>query len=205
MKKILSLFAAALAFGATSASADPLMKYNYFDVGYQWNDTKGNKNVHPTNGVDTKLSISPFENFALEGGYNYANGQFAKDIRETFDTSSINYNTWSYGILGYYSICNGFDLLARVGGNHFNANADIEGDHVTDAADRVYAGVGSRYLLTDDIEVDANILYQDVNKALWTYSGTALLAVAENVALKADAGIDNESSVTLGAGIRLAM
>ena len=52
MKKILSLVAAAMAFGATAASADPLMKYNYFDVAYQWNDTKGIQNVLPTNGID---------------------------------------------------------------------------------------------------------------------------------------------------------
>lgn len=205
MKKILSLFAAAMAFGATAASADPLMKYNYFDAAYQWNDTKGIHGVGPTNGVDTKLSISPFENFALEGGYNYANGDFSKTIRDAINVSSINYNTYSYGILGYVSYCPGLDFLARVGGNHFNANTDIVGDHVTEAADRVYAGGGSRYLLSDEIEVDANILYQNVNGALWTYSGTALYTVAENVALKADAGIDNESSVTLTAGVRLAM
>jgi hypothetical protein len=205
MKKILSLVAAAMAFGATAASADPLMKYNYFDVAYQWNDTKGIQGILPTNGVDTKLSISPFENFAFEGGYNYANGDFSKSIRDLVDTSSINYNTWSYGILGYYHWCPGLDFLARVGGNHFNANADIEGDHVTDSADSVYAGVGSRYLLTDTLEVDGNVLYQNANGALWTYSGTALYTILENVALKADAGIDNESSVTLGAGVRLAM
>ena len=205
MKKILSLFALAVAFGATAASADPLMKYNYFDVGYQWNDTKGNHDVHPTNGVDTKLSISPFENFALEGGYNYANGQFSNSIRETFDTSSINYNTWTYGLLGYYSICQGMDVLARVGGNHFNTNADVEGDRITDSMDRVYAGIGSRYLLLDTLEIDGNILYQNLNTAVWTYSGTALYTILENVALKADAGIDNDSNVILGAGVRLAM
>lgn len=205
MKKILSFIAASMAFGATAASADPLMQYNYLDVAYQWNDTKGIQNTLPTNGVDTKLSVSPFENFALEGGYNYSNGDFSKSIRDLVDTSSINYNTWSYGILGYFSYCPGLDLLARVGGNHFNSNADIEGDHVTDSADRVYAGVGSRYLVLDDLEVDGNILYQNVDTALWTYSGTALYTVMENVALKADAGIDNESSVTLTAGVRLTM
>ena len=60
MKKILSLFALAVAFTATPAFAGPfgpLMQYTYLDVGYEWNDAKGEKDARPTNGVDTKLSI----------------------------------------------------------------------------------------------------------------------------------------------------
>jgi len=212
MKKILSLFALAVAFTATPAFAGPfgpLMQYTYLDVGYEWNDAKGEKDARPTNGVDTKLSISPFDNFAFEGGYNYSNGDFSNSIGNNFDVSSINYNVWSYGVLGYYTICPGMDILARVGGNHFNANADIEGSRETASDDRVYAGVGTRYLLLEDLEIDGNVLYQNQDKygrvPQWTYSGTALYALMDHVALKADAGINEDSSVTLGAGIRLAM
>lgn len=221
MKKILSLFALAVAFGATAASADPLMKYNYLDVSYQWNDTKGSQGVTPTNGVDTRLSISPFEYFALEGGYNYAQGDFTKTTQSQFNPvslGSINYNTWTYGVLGYYHICPGFDILGRVGGAHYNVNTSVSLDTLDETIsedatlvgkDRVYAGIGTRYLLLDTLEVDGNITYQNGNPykdtAVWTYSGTALYTLLENVALKADAGIDNDSTVVLGAGIRLAM
>ena len=101
------------------------------------------------------------------------------------------------------------DILARVGGNHFNANADVDDSRLSSSDDRVYAGVGTRYLLLEDLEIDGNVLYQNQDKygqvPQWTYSGTALFAILENVALKADAGINEDSSVTLGAGVRLAM
>ena len=148
MKKILSLFALAVAFTATPAFAGPfgpLMQYTYLDVGYQWNDAKGASDVRPTNGVDTKLSISPFDNFAFEGGYNYSNGDFSKNFANSNDVTSINYNTWSYGILGYYTICPGMDILARVGGNHFNDNTSVNDVDFSGSADRVYAGVGTRH------------------------------------------------------------
>jgi len=221
MKKILSLFTLAVAFSATAASADPLMKYNFLDVAYQWNDSKGYGPVTPTNGIDTRLSISPFEYFALEGGYNYSQGDFSQTAQNEvapISLGSINYNTWTYGALGYYHICPGFDILGRVGGAHYNVNSsasvDVEDinfseDYTLVGKDRVYAGVGTRYLLLDDVEVDANILYQNGNAAkdtaVWSYSGTALYTILDNVALKADAGIDSDSAVTLGAGVRLAM
>jgi hypothetical protein len=212
MKKIFSLLALAVAFTATPAFAGPfgpLMQYTYLDVAYEWNDAKGVDYAHPTNGVDTKLSISPFDNFAFEGGYNYSNGDFSNGISSVADVSSINYNTWTYGVLGYYTICPGMDILARVGGNHFDANADVEDSRLSSSDDRVYAGVGTRYLLLEDLEIDGNVLYQNQDKygqvPQWTYSGTALFAILENVALKADAGINEDSSVTLGAGVRLAM
>lgn len=212
MKKIFSLFALAVAFTATPAFAGPfgpLMQYTYLDVAYQWNDAKGVDYAHPTNGVDTKLSVSPFDNFALEGGYNYANGDFVNGISQNADVSSINYNTWTYGVLGYYTICPGMDILARVGGNHYSNNAEIDGQDPFGASDRVYAGIGTRYLLLEDLEVDGNVLYQNQDRygtvPSWNYSGTALFAIMENVALKADAGINEDSSVTLGAGVRLAM
>ena len=104
MKKILSFFTLALAFGATSASADPLMKYDYFDVAYQWTHVD-QKDVQDTNGLDSKLSYSPLENFALEGGYNYARGDIF--------SHGFNYNEFTYGVLGYYEICPGMHVLGE--------------------------------------------------------------------------------------------
>ena len=196
MKKILSFFALALAFGATSASADPLMKYDYFDVAYQWTHVD-QKDVQDTNGLDSKLSYSPLENFALEGGYNYARGDIF--------SHGFNYNEFTYGVLGYYEICPGMHVLGRVGGKHFNTNGNVLNENIEESVDRPYAGVGSRYLLTDEIEVDADITYVNLNGANWTYAGTGFYTIAENVALKAAVAIDNESDVALTGGIRLAM
>jgi hypothetical protein len=196
MKKILSFFTLALAFGATSASADPLMKYDYFDVAYQWTHVD-QKDVQDTNGLDSKLSYSPLENFALEGGYNYARGDIF--------SHGFNYNEFTYGVLGYYEICPGMHVLGRVGGKHFNTNGNVLNENIEESADRPYAGVGSRYLLTDEIEVDADITYVNLNGANWTYAGTGFYTIAENVALKAAVSIDNESDVALTGGIRLAM
>ncbi|MEY4700185.1 MAG: hypothetical protein RL326_372 [Pseudomonadota bacterium] len=196
MKKILSFFALALAFGATSASADPLMKYDYFDVAYQWTHVD-QKDVQDTNGLDSKLSYSPLENFALEGGYNYARGDIF--------SHGFNYNEFTYGVLGYYEICPGMHVLGRVGGKHFNTNGNVLNENIEESVDRPYAGVGSRYLLTDEIEVDADITYVNLNGASWTYAGTGFYTIAENVALKAAVAIDNESDVALTGGIRLAM
>jgi len=196
MKKILSFFALALAFGATQASADPLMKYDYFDAAYQWTHVD-QKDVQDTNGLDTRLSYSLLDNFALEGGYNYARG-------DIFNTG-FNYNEYTYGVLGYYEVCPGMHLLGRVGGKHFNANGNVLGSHISESEDRPYAGIGSRYLLTDEIEVDADITYVNLNGANWTYAGTGFYTIAENVALKAAVSIDNDENVALTGGIRLAM
>jgi len=196
MKKILSLCALALSFGAISASADPLMKYDYFDAAYQWryNDQE---DVDNGNGLDTKLSYSPVDNLALEGGYNYS--------RADVFGSGFNFNEWTYGAVGYYEICPGMHVLGRVGGKHFNANGSVAGEHFSEGIDRAYAGIGSRYLLTDEIEVDADITYVNLSGATWTYAGTGFYTIAENVALKAAVSIDNDTDVALTGGIRLAM
>ena len=198
MKRMLSLCALALAFSASTASADPLMKYDYFDAAYQWTSTDSDL-IDNTNGLDTKISYSPIDNLAIEGGYNYARA----DITGT--DIGVNSNTYTYGVLGYYSICPGFDLLGRVGGTHLNDNLSFDGTKISASGERVYAGIGSRYLLTDDIEFDANVTYVDLDNASWTYSGTGLLAVSENVALKADVAIDDDKDVALTGGVRLAM
>jgi hypothetical protein len=198
MKKM--ILAALLAVGgATTASADPLMKYTYADVSYQWAHVDAD-GLNDSNGVDTKISYSPLENFALEGGYNYANSGF------TGASTNINQSFFRYGGAGYYSYCNGIDLVARVGGTH--VNIDSEGD----ASDNgVYGGLGLRHQLTDTIEVDADALYDNVNSIYnvtggqWTYTGTLLNALTDELALKLTAGIDADTDIFLTGGLRLTM
>jgi hypothetical protein len=203
MKKIVSLFALALAFGATTASADPLMTYDYLDAAYQWRHNDGH-DLEDSNGLDTKLSVSPLENFALEGGYNYARADVLKN--------GFNFNQWTYGVVGFYEICPGIHVLARGGAKHFNTNGSVAGVDISDGVERVYGGLGSRYLLTDDIEVDADITYTAANETTingggpnWNYAGTGFLTVAENVALKAGVSIDNNTNVALTGGVRVTM
>ena len=199
MKKM--ILAALLAVGGvTTASADPLMKYTYADVSYQWAhvDATG---LNDSNGVDTKLSYSPIEHFALEGGYNYANSGF------TGNSTNLNQNFFRYGVAGYYSYCNGIDLVARVGGTHVNLDSSYgDGDD-----NGVYSGLGIRHQLTDTIELDADALYDNANSIYnvqggqWTYTGTFLNTLTEELALKLTAGIDADTDVFLTAGLRLAM
>jgi hypothetical protein len=199
MKKM--ILAALLSVGGvTTASADPLMKYTYADVSYQWAhvDAEG---VNDSNGVDTKLSYSPIENFALEGGYNYANSGF------TGTSTNLNQSFFRYGVAGYYSYCNGIDFVARVGGTAVNLDSSAG-----DADDNgVYSGLAVRHQLTDTVEVDAEALYDNVNSIYnvsggqWTYTGTLLNTLTEDLALKLTAGIDADSDVFLTGGLRLAM
>jgi hypothetical protein len=198
MKKM--ILAAILAVGgATTASADPLMKYTYADVSYQWAHVDAD-GLNDSNGVDTKVSYSPLENLAAELGYNYANSGF------TGLNTNINQSFFRYGLAGYYSYCNGIDLVARVGGTHVNI------DSAGDASDNgVYSGVGVRHQLTDTVEVDVDALYDNANSIYnvtggqWTYTGTVLNTLTEDLALKLTAGIDADTDIFLTGGIRLAM
>ena len=134
MKKLIALAVALVAAGAQTVSADPLMKYTYFDAAYQWSKDVDDGG-QGANGLDTKLSYTPMENVALEGGYNYlANGL-------------ANQSQFRYGVAGWHSFCDGFDVVGRVGGIHNQFNSDF-GD-ATDAG--VYAGAQLRTLLTDTL------------------------------------------------------
>jgi len=198
MKKM--ILAALLAVGgATTASADPLMKYTYADVSYQWAhvDAEG---LNDSNGVDTRVSYSPIENVAAEFGYNYANSGV------TGTSTNLDQSFFRYGLAGYYSYCNGIDLVARVGASH--VNFDVDGDYNTDG---VYSGLAIRHQYSDTLELDAEALYDNVNSiynvsgGTWTYTGTVLNSLTEDLALKLTAGIDADTDVFLTGGIRLAM
>lgn len=195
MKKM--ILAAALALGgASTASADPLMKYTYADVSYQWAhvDAEGLKD---SNGVDTKVSVSPVENLVAEFGYNYASSGYSGT------SANLDQNFYRYGLAGYYSYCNGIDFVARAGASH----VDIKG--ATD--DGVYSGLAVRHQYSDNVELNLEALYDNVlslynvNGGNWTYTGTVLNALTDELALKLTAGVDADTNVILTAGLRLAL
>ena len=196
MKRLLPILTLLVAGFASNAEAQPLMNYTYADAAYQWiaQDQEG---VGDSNGLDSRLSYSPIEHFALEGGYNYLSTKF-----NAADTS-IRRHLFSYGGAGWYTFCEGLDLVGRVGGlsARYNYSGDI--DSATDNG--VYAGGSVRYLVQEDLEADLNVTYQKLDTASWLYSATGLYAVHENVALKGDVGIDSDKNVYLTGGFRLAM
>ena len=198
MKKM--ILAALLAVGgATTASADPLMKYTYADVSYQWAhvDAEG---LNDSNGVDTRVSYSPIEHLAAEFGYNYANSGL------TGQSVNIDQSFFRYGLAGYYSYCNGIDFVARAGASHVNFDV---GEDLNE--DGVYSGLAVRHQYSDTLELDLEALYDNaesiynVQGGQWTYTGTALNTLTDELALKLSAGIDADSDVFLTAGLRLAM
>lgn len=204
MKKLFALLAVSATTVATTASAQPLMTYTYADVAYQWTYIN-ESGLDNANGLDVQLSASPIKHFALEGGYNYASTGFkTSDILGTTSVD-INTNVFTYGGAGWYTLQDGLDLVARVGGIHARANFSGYGESDSTSDNGVYAGLTLRYLALDDLETDLNVTYDRINTGSWTYSATALYAVHENVALKGDAGINDNSDVALLAGIRLSL
>jgi hypothetical protein len=92
-----------------------------------------------------------------------------------------------------------------VGGIHARASVSGYGEEETVSDNGVYAGLTLRYLATEDLETDLNVTYDRVENGAWTYGVTGLYAIHENVALKADAAIDNDTNVGLLAGVRLSL
>jgi hypothetical protein len=204
MKRLFALLAVSTTTIATSVSAQPLMTYTYADVAYQW--TYINEDgLDNANGVDVQLSASPVENFALEGGYNYAaTGFSSSDMFQTYSVD-INTNVFTYGGAGWYTIQDGLDIVARVGGIHARADFSGYGESESTSDNGVYTGLTLRYLALEDLETDLNVTYDRIDTGSWTYSATALYAVHENVALKGDAGINDNGDVGLLAGVRLSL
>ena len=204
MKRTFALLAASTAALATTASAQPLMTYTYADVAYQWTYIN-ESGIDNANGVDVQVSVSPLKHFALEGGYNYAASGFKSS--DMFQTYSVDFNTnvFTYGGAGWYTIQDGLDIVARVGGIHARANYSGYGESEGISDNGVYTGLTLRYLALKDLETDLNVTYDRINTGSWTYSGTVLYAVHENVALKGDAGINDNGDVGLLAGVRLSL
>jgi hypothetical protein len=200
MNKVLSFFAVACAIGASSsvATADPLMQYNYVDAAYQWTSFDDDDvDFDNGNGFDGKLSFSPMKHVAIEGGYNYTDTAVLDQ--------NLALNTFSYGIAGWYDMCDNIHLVGRVGGLH----SDLDGNSVlgNDATDGVYAGGQLRYLWTDTFESNVDITYINYTDAGadWNYGLTGLFTVADNVALKVGTAISDEADVSVLGGVRLTM
>lgn len=193
MKKIIALALTLVVVGAQTASADPLMKYTYFDAAYQWTHVDAD-GFDDANGLDTKLSYVIFDNVAFEGGYNYGNSEIA-DL-------DLDVSEFKYGLAAWHSFCQGFDLVGRVGGTH----TEISGDIPYDRQDGVYAGAGLRTLLTDSIEGNFDALYEYGNGVnLWTYTLSAFFTLTDDIALKTAAGITDDEDVILTGGLRFTM
>ena len=204
MKRLLTLLAVSTTMLVSTATAQPLMTYTYADVGYQWTyiDESGFDNA---NGVDVELSVSPIEHFALEGGYNYSASSAKLALPGETLSFDIDSNVFTYGGAGWYTLQEGLDLVARVGGIHARASLSGYGEEETASDNGVYAGLTLRYLALEDLETDLNVTYDRVENGAWTYGVTGLYAIHENVALKADAAIDNDTNLGLLAGIRLSL
>jgi hypothetical protein len=204
MKKLLPILLASICFLPSVGAAQPLMTYTYADVAYQWThvDESG---INDANGLDTKISYSPVNHFALEGGYNYLSTKGHVDVLGDRFNFNIDQNVFSYGGAGWYSLQDDLDIVARVGGLHARATASAGGEDSTTSDNGVYAGLSLRYLATEDFEADLNVIYDRIENGAWTYGVTGLYAVHENVALKGEAAIDNDTDVALLAGIRIAL
>lgn len=204
IKRSLFSLAIAVAGFASSASAQPLMNYTYADIAYQWThiDESG---FDDANGVDVNLSYSPLKHFALEGGYNYLSTSANLSLPDQRFTFDVDQNVFTYGGAGWYSLQEDLDIVAHVGGIHARASTSGSGFDETVSDNGVYAGLTLRYLASDELETDIFATYDRIESGAWTYGVTGLYAVHENVALKGEAAIDNDSDVALLGGIRLAM
>ncbi len=204
MKKLLPVILASIGFLPCVGEAQPLMTYTYADVAYQWThiDQSG---VNDANGLDAEISYSPLKHFALEGGYNYLSTKGHVDLLGERLNINLDQNIFSYGGAGWYSLQDDLDIVVRVGGLHARATASAGGEDSTTSDNGVYTGLSLRYLATKELETDLNVLYDRIENGSWTYSLTGLYSIHENVALKGEAGIDNDSDVALLAGIRVAL
>lgn len=206
MKKLIPLATLILSAFSSVASAQPLMNYTYLDVAYQWIYTD-NDQIDNANGLDTEFSISPVKHFALEGGYSYAAARASVPFLGSSVNFDIDSHLFNYGGAGWYSLADGLDIVGHVGGIYAHSKVEDSFSNSSDSSNDngVYAGATLRYLVAEDLETDLNVFYSHVDDSNWSYSLTGLYAVHENVALKADAAINNDSDVGLLGGVRLAM
>ena len=193
MKKFGLLALAAVLMAAAPCFADPIMKYNYFDLGYR-HMFFDEKSADDGNGLEAKVSFSPVEHFFLEGGYQYMD----TGIHEV----DIDANTWTYGVGGYLDLCEETHLIARAGGIHEEIETDV-GDADEDG---YYAGLKVRYDYDHQVELDASATYSNVDSdGAWTYDASVLVPVADSVAVQFNAEIDDETNVGLLGGLRFTM
>lgn len=181
------LLGSAICLRSVPVNADPLMNYNYFDLAYEY-ISYDDSVIDDSNGFNSQLSYAIIDNLALEGGYDYLN------------SGDIDGQLFSYGGAYWYTVEQGLDLVARVGGLH----ARIESDIADDSDNGIYAGAEVRYLLTKLYELDGSITYAKIDEATWTVGTSLLRSLSDNFALRGGVAITDESDVVLQAGIRLA-
>ena len=190
MKRFLPLvilISAALYFRSVPASADPLMNYNYFDLAYEW-ISYDDSPIDDSNGFNSQLSYAIIDNLALEGGFDYLNA------------GSVDGQLFSYGGAYWYTLEQGLDLVARVGGLH----ARIETDVADDSDNGVYAGAEVRFLLTKVYELDGSVTYANIDETSWTVGTSLLTSLSDSFALRGGVAINDDSDVTLQGGLRWA-
>ena len=191
MKRFLPLVilvSVALSFRSVPANADPLMNYNYFDMAYEW-ISYDDSVIDDSNGFNSQLSYAIINNVALEAGYDYLNA------------GDVDGQLFGYGGAYWYTVDQGLDLVARLGGLH----ARIESDVAEDSDNGVYAGGEVRYLLTKLYELDGSLNYAHIDETTWTVGTSLLRSLSDNLALRGGVAINDDSDVVLQAGIRLAL
>ncbi len=192
MRKTLCLFMLSLLVcGVTAAQAQEI-SYNYAEAAYQWVafDEEG---VGNSNGLDTKLSVSPIEYFALETDYNFQSFKI--------DGMRTHLSSWTYGALGYYPFCDNVHAVFRIGGILAHENV-LAWEGFT--KNGIYSGAGLRYQFENDAELEGNITYSHLESsdADWEYEGVGLYPIVGKLALKGSAAINDEADVTLTGGLR---
>lgn len=161
------------------------MNYNYFDLAYE-SISYDDSVIDDSNGFNSQLSYTIIDNVALEGGYDYLNA------------GSLDGQLVSYGGAYWYTLKQGLDLVARVGGLH----ARIETDEAENTDNGVYVGGEVRYLLTELYELDGSITYANIDEANWTVGTSLLRSMGDNFALRGGVAINDDSDLALQVGIR---
>lgn len=184
------------AYASSRASADPLMKYDYFDAGMQWLRIDGADDRGPNyeaSTLTTRFSYSPVTYLALEGGMDFRNGGSASD--------SFSYRG---GVLGYYPLSEDLHLVGRVGGLR-RVNVFNEYDVFTENQSAVYAGTGLRYRVSKRVETDLDLNYTDKLEFPYGVAGTLLYAATDHLALMTSLRINNNADTSGLIGVRVSM
>ena len=197
MRKQLAALAAILVIAAPSF-AGPILSYNDVDLAYQ-HIFFDEKNADDGNGLLLRGRMSPVESFFLETSYTYTDtGIDGSEVGSDIDNHELR-----YGVGGYYNFCDEWHLVGRVGGIH-NHTDIYHADH--ELNDGYYMGAESRYDYEGKAELAAGVSYANVGRdGSWTYDGTAIIPVAENLGVLLNAAIDDETNVALTAGFRFAL
>jgi hypothetical protein len=196
VKRVLAAGVLVAAYVSSRAAADPLMKYDYFDVGMQWLRIDGAEDRGPNYEASTltsRFSYSPTTYLALEGGMDFRNGGSQSD--------SFSYRG---GVLGYYPLTEDLHLVGRVGGvyrvNVFNAY-----DVISVNESSVYAGTGLRYRISKRLETDLDLNYTDKLEFPYSATGALLYGVTDHLALTTSMRINNNADTSGLVGIRVSM